>query len=263
MIFIDSIKLCGIYCIENIINHKKYIGQSIDIKARWAQHRRASVIARDTFLYQSMRKHGLDNFKFYIIEECSKEQLNDREMYWIKYYDSYKNGYNMTPGGNEKCEHINCQNILPSNFHLLNENIENVIPIVKLDNSYNIIAFYESVQECARQENLCATNISKTASGKHKTCKGNVYMYLKDILDKTPQEIKLYREAQREQYNYSHDYKPTKRKIHQIDEQNNIIATFNSISDAAFLLDLDASSITKVCKNRLKQTHGYMFQYAA
>ena len=63
-------KICGIYCIENMINHKKYVGQSIDIHRRWAQHKQQNFIARDTFLYNSFKKYGLESFNFYIIEEC-------------------------------------------------------------------------------------------------------------------------------------------------------------------------------------------------
>jgi len=49
-----------------------------------------------------MRKYGIDNFSFEVIEECSLEELNDKEKYWIKYYDSHNssNGYNLTDGGN-------------------------------------------------------------------------------------------------------------------------------------------------------------------
>lgn len=46
-----------------------------------------------------MRKYGLNNFSFKIIEECSEKKLNDREIYWITFYDSYHNGYNETQGG--------------------------------------------------------------------------------------------------------------------------------------------------------------------
>jgi len=46
-----------------------------------------------------MRKYGIENFSFEIIEECSKEQLLEREKFWITYYNSYYYGYNCTFGG--------------------------------------------------------------------------------------------------------------------------------------------------------------------
>lgn len=46
-----------------------------------------------------MNKYGISNFTFEIIEECDKQSLNEREIYWIEYYDSFHNGYNMTIGG--------------------------------------------------------------------------------------------------------------------------------------------------------------------
>lgn len=51
-------------------------------------------------LYKAIRKYGIENFNFDIIEECSADELNEREKYWISYYNSYgENGYNLTPGG--------------------------------------------------------------------------------------------------------------------------------------------------------------------
>lgn len=53
-------------------------------------------------LYRAIRKYGIENFDFVIIELCKPEDLNDKEIYWIKYYNSYEDvnkGYNLTPGG--------------------------------------------------------------------------------------------------------------------------------------------------------------------
>jgi len=84
----------GIYLIENLINHKKYVGQSKNIYARWSGHRSDSK-EKNLPLYFAIRKYGLENFKFSILEECKIEQLTDREDYWINYYNSYvPNGYN-------------------------------------------------------------------------------------------------------------------------------------------------------------------------
>ena len=93
----------GIYKYENKINGKIYIGLSTNIENRYKQHlydaehleeRRCSGID------YAIKKYGIENFEFQIIEECPSEQLNDREKYWINFYDSYNNGYNRTIGGN-------------------------------------------------------------------------------------------------------------------------------------------------------------------
>lgn len=92
--------MIGIYKITNQITGEVYIGQSIRIKQRWREHCINSVNGT-TQLYQAMRNYGLKNFSFDVIEECDKEKLNEREIYWISYYDSFNKGYNMTPGGSE------------------------------------------------------------------------------------------------------------------------------------------------------------------
>lgn len=95
--------MVGIYKIENKINGHKYIGQSVSIKGRWKDEvRRAYDINDnnyDTALSRAIRKYTVDGFTFEIIEECKREELNDKERYWIHYYDSFFNGYNLTLGG--------------------------------------------------------------------------------------------------------------------------------------------------------------------
>lgn len=110
-------KICGIYKIENLVNGKVYIGQSNDIKKRWYSHKRDSSIETSKNynypLYKAFRKYGVDNFKFEIIEECLKEELNDKEIYYIQLYRSYinfedSNGYNQTLGGDgNRGTHLN------------------------------------------------------------------------------------------------------------------------------------------------------------
>lgn len=115
---------CGIYCIENKINHKKYVGQSIDIKSRWTQHRHTSSLVRDTFLYRAMDKYGVENFDFYILEECQPDELDIKEIYWIATLDTYNYGYNMTLGGSGlvgyKAYNRNC---IPKNFGMLSNGV--------------------------------------------------------------------------------------------------------------------------------------------
>ena len=86
--------ITGIYLIENLINHKKYVGQSKNILVRWSGHKCDSK-TKDLPLYRAMRKYGLENFKFSILEECKISDLANREDYWMNYYDCFiPKGYN-------------------------------------------------------------------------------------------------------------------------------------------------------------------------
>ena len=94
---------CGIYKIENKINGKVYIGQSINIENRWNGHKKAIHGCSDSYnypLYQAIRKYGLENFDFSILEECNIKELNEKEINYIKINNSFvPNGYNQTFGG--------------------------------------------------------------------------------------------------------------------------------------------------------------------
>ena len=88
-----------IYKIINIQNNKVYIGQSIrPINQRFQRHINDSLNnILDTHFARAIRKYGKENF---IIEEIdtanTQEELNEKEQYWIKYYNSVTNGYNET-----------------------------------------------------------------------------------------------------------------------------------------------------------------------
>lgn len=92
--------MIGIYQIKNLVNGKVYIGQSRNIASRWNRHR-TDYRKIDSAIYRAIRKYGLENFEFSVLEECSIEQLDEREIYWIKEKNSYKSiyGYNLTEGG--------------------------------------------------------------------------------------------------------------------------------------------------------------------
>lgn len=88
-----------IYKITNIINGKLYIGKTgKTIEERFQDHKRASKAPYvNRPLYDAMNKYG---YEYFIIEEveCCKndKEASIREMYWIAYYDTYRNGYNAT-----------------------------------------------------------------------------------------------------------------------------------------------------------------------
>lgn len=96
-------KKCGIYCIENTITHKRYIGLSCDIDQRWCVHRWElnQNVHVNSYLQRAWNKYGPEAFEFAILEECERSQLADREIFYIAKYNSNDGrcGYNLTEGG--------------------------------------------------------------------------------------------------------------------------------------------------------------------
>lgn len=94
--------MIGIYKITNKLNNKAYIGQSICIEKRWENHKclnGAKTPSQRNYnypLYRAIRKYGIDNFNFEVIEECSKNELSEKELHYIRHYDCVANGYNQT-----------------------------------------------------------------------------------------------------------------------------------------------------------------------
>ncbi len=92
-----------IYRFTCTLNNKSYIGQTIHPERRYNNHKAAEG---DSYFHNAIRSHGFDNFEYHIEETIEhddknvlKHKLNEREIYWISFYDTYKNGYNNTPGG--------------------------------------------------------------------------------------------------------------------------------------------------------------------
>lgn len=91
-----------IYKITNTLNNKVYIGQTVKtVEKRFQQHKNNSNKSyfSQIVLYKAFNKYGIDNFICEEIEQVPNELLNDREKYWIEYYNSYFEGYNSTLGG--------------------------------------------------------------------------------------------------------------------------------------------------------------------
>lgn len=95
-----------IYKITNNINNKSYIGKThkCSIEERFRQHILDSKKERckDRPLYRAFNKYGVDNFSIEKIGEYCEDVLGSMEIEFIKKYNTYKNGYNATLGGDGK-----------------------------------------------------------------------------------------------------------------------------------------------------------------
>ena len=221
--------ITGIYKIENNINGKVYIGQSVDIKNRWRGHIFDSFHkeAKDfnMVIHRAIRKYGKENFTFSIIEECNKDSLNDREIFWIDVYDSYNNGYNATKGGN--------------NYDHSWKSVE----LYNYDGEY--VKTLPSATAVAEFLNISRNVVYQVLHKQRRSCGGYQLKYKDDV-----EEIKPYKNRQ-----------GGKIPVLQLDNDFNIIQEYESSYDAARKLNLDPSCITKCCKGKLKTHGGYRWIY--
>ena len=77
-----------IYKHTNKTNGKSYIGQTSNIKSRW----RESSYKNNRKFYNALKKYGWDNFTHEILEVCDENNVDERERYYIQFYDSINNG---------------------------------------------------------------------------------------------------------------------------------------------------------------------------
>lgn len=98
--------MMGIYKFQNKTNGKIYIGQSIALENRYKDHfynhKNQNLKDYNTKFYRALRKYGFENFTYEILEQSdffTREELNEKEIKWIAYYNSYEAGYNSNKGG--------------------------------------------------------------------------------------------------------------------------------------------------------------------
>ena len=93
--------VCGIYKITNLLTEQCYIGQSVNISDRFKQHCKCGLgidAPSSNKLYNTMQKDKLQNFTFEVLQQCSREQLNQKEAFWINMYQSNIYGLNTNKG---------------------------------------------------------------------------------------------------------------------------------------------------------------------
>ena len=210
-----------IYKIRNKITNELYIGKTIyqDINRRWNQHKMNSN--NDYYqkyrLYKDMNEYGVDNFEISEVEMVDDYNiLSEREKYWINYFDTYKNGYNNTLGGD-------------------GELLYDYDEIWKLwEDGYKI------------------KMISKVIG-----CNDFVVRTVLDLHNVSTED-----RISRSYDDQVNSYKPFQRGVEQLEiSTNNIVAVYQSVSEAARTIGCDNSYLSKVCK-KFGITHGFKWRYS-
>lgn len=224
---------CGIYKFTNKLNGNIYIGQSTDISARRRSHvNDAYCRGKDSNcpFHQAIIKYGEDGFDFEILEECSKELLNERERYWIEYYDSYHHGYNASPGGDNCGERSDGR------------------PLLLYDLNGNFVREICNIASTARELGVHYGTVYQVIQGIRKSVKN--YQIKRKESDDFPKKIAPYNSKQGGAYT-----------VLQLDKDNNILNEYNSVNEAARQTGCDSSAISKVCRGKLRTTGGFKWKY--
>ena len=178
-----------IYKITNIQNNKVYIGQTIrPVKDRFNRHMNDALNSiLDTHFARAIRKYGKENFIIEVIDEAqNQESLNEKERYWIQYYDSIKTGYNETDalskcGGNTyKSKTTDEMNVIKEKIRATKLGGKN--PNARKVKMINLISgeekIFNSQKECADYLNLSShMPVSRRCTGHTKSPLNNQYQF--------------------------------------------------------------------------------------
>lgn len=297
-----------VYKIANKINNKIYIGiTQRTIKERWNDHLKIAYDKKskdyNALFKKAIRKYGEENF---VIEEIEQretlEELKNREIYWIKYYNSYAfdkegYGYNSTRGGD-----------YPTNFKEIYQ-----IDIL----TGKIINSFSSIKEAERRTKAGDINaVLKRGYGEQPLNSGTTWVYKDNYCNYVPEEyynnycvicqldlqgkfIKYWlgpsraakalhiaqgnislclvdkrQKAGEYQWCYYKDLeskinKPyvckltyNRKAVDQYDLCNNYLKTWESATEAAKVLNINSSKITAVCRGNRKTTGGFIWKYS-
>lgn len=200
-LFVGNVELYGIiYLIENTINGKCYVGQTINgfekrypmpgkgIERVYKYHNYARAVDRNynSHLLNSIEKYGKE--KFVVIEildiAYSREELDEKEIQYIKLNNSYKNGYNDTPGGSGvvDCSKFNDEEYMNSLREMRRERIteyweHEARKIVCLETR----KVYDNTRKASIEEGIPYNSLWNVCNGKYKTANNYHWSYLDEL----------------------------------------------------------------------------------
>lgn len=265
--------MIGIYIFTNKINGKQYIGQSINIEDRKKQHfyryKNNKDSGYNSAIHSAFRKYGWENFSFEILEQCSLEDLDEKEKYWISKKNTLvPNGYNILKGGqknrsstknyicpicgkqkSKSAKHcLDCEKLIRKQNSLA-ENIDiNFSLIEKILNS--------SIEEVARECGYSAGNSLKKQLIKkgYPSTKTEMFSYYEKITgQKHPKALEKSKKQENKEKN-----KP--RKVGQYSLSGELIKIYNS-SNQTKNDGYSSGHVVECCNGKRKKYRDFVWKY--
>lgn len=256
MIEIDGQIVYGIiYKITNTINNKSYIGQTrakrgfrsryyhsgngIERVYKYHKTQKKNSQYYNSHLLNAMEKYGLDVFDVCEVYDTamSQEELNEKEIHYIEYFDSYNNGYNLTLGGEAGCG----ENQPKGKDNPLS------IAVCQLTFDGKLVKIWDSLADIRRDSPYNVPNIELTCQGINSHSYGYLWVFKKD-------------------YDPNKDYKWKPSKIYRavvlLDDDNHLIREFVSVAEASRILNVDRKTVRDACNNVWKNPK-YNLKYKA
>lgn len=258
-IVIDGKEYYGvIYKIQNTITHEIYIGQTThprgfngryDFKGNGIERVYKKLLGNETrgeshnqHLRRSIKKFGFDAFEVVEVFDTANtfEELNEKESYYIRLFDSYKNGYNQSFGGDSISGYSR-----PSG-----KDCPNSKRVCQISIDGQLVKVWDSVTEASDELGVCTSSISNVCHSKKrrkngdasKTAGGYVWVFEKDY-----DQDKDY-SVNRPRQNMGHGAKI----ILLLSDDGSIIQEFYSINEASRELNMSVEGVRKICKHRVK-----------
>ena len=242
-----------IYKIENIITHEIYIGQTSNSKGFDGRYNFSGKDIERVYAYlkgnqnrgqrhnqhlrRSIEKYGFDVFKVDKMFDVAstKEELNEKEAYYIEKFDCFKHGYNQTYGGDNFPRGEYCKN-------------SKRVCQIGLDGE--LIRIWDSVTDASDKLGICLSTISQVCSGyvspngKHKKTAGGFVW----VLEKDYDQCKDYSRSR-----YKKDMGKGTNPVLWLSDSGEIIQEFYSINNASKELDTSVESVRKTCMHKFKK----------
>jgi group I intron endonuclease len=218
-------------------NGKVYIGQTSSLEKRMSAYTRGNC-KQQKKLYSSMKKYGWDNFQKEIITsgDFTDEGLNQLEIHYIRLFNSFRGGLNMTPGGDR-----------PPSYKGKKQS-----PQTKAKISAALKGKPRSPESIAKRQATRVTNGSNAQSPEH-------------VARRTATRIAngTYAQSPECRSKRSANMKGVGSKpVSQYTKDGVWVRHWSSIKEAGEALGVSRQAISNHLKGRLKTAGGYVWKYA-